>query len=382
MPLSDVLHQDAAQRRLQRAFRAGRLPHAYLFSGPVGVGKEMLAARLAAVLVCEKTREVPAPDGVSDESPTWREACGRCVDCELMAADTHPDFHRVTRSLAKLHPDKKVRDRKAVDLSIDVIRHFVIEKMGLRPGRGRAKVFVIVDAERMSMAAQNAMLKTLEEPPEHSYLVLLTTSADLLLPTTRSRCHQVAFYALPPEFVAEYLLQHHDLSPQAARFLAVIAQGSLGVAQRFAETGLYEQVPAVLSAAREAAGNPLGAAGALLEIARQLTPFYEEREKQEEEEGPDTNAARAAQGAVLTVLAGILRDLHRLAVGLEALALPPDSLPDRACRPLKPSALRRAIQAVPAAEYQIRRGANTALTFDALTIELGRAFAQRPQARH
>ncbi|MBU0640035.1 MAG: hypothetical protein KKB50_14305, partial [Planctomycetes bacterium] len=80
MPLSDVLFQDAAQERLQRALRSDRVPHAYLFTGPTGVGKEMLALRLAAVLLCERPRAIDAPGCGGDGAVSWRDACGECTD--------------------------------------------------------------------------------------------------------------------------------------------------------------------------------------------------------------------------------------------------------------------------------------------------------------
>src|SRR5262245_60216846 len=155
MPLSDVQHQDDAMRRLQRGLRSQRTPHAYVFSGPPGVGKEMTATRFAAVLLCGNRREIPG----GDRGEKRIDACGRCDDCVMMAAGTHPDFHRIYRRLNRMHPDRLVRGRKATELSVDVVRHFVIEQVGRSPARGRAKVYVILDADRMSISAQNALLK-------------------------------------------------------------------------------------------------------------------------------------------------------------------------------------------------------------------------------
>jgi DNA polymerase III delta' subunit len=374
MPLSEVLYQDGAQLQLQRAFQVGRIPHAYLFTGPSGVGKEMLAARLAAVLLCAAPVEVPAPRSGKAKSPAWRDACGRCVDCQLLAAGNHPDLHRIHRILGKMHPDKTIRDRKAIDLSVDVIRHFVIDKMGLRPSRERAKVFIVCEAERMNEAAQNAMLKTLEEPPEHSYIVLLATSADVLLPTTRSRCQQVAFRKLPTEFVAERLVRERGLGVGEARFLAELAQGSLGLALQGAEAKLHEALPGVLRVMGTAGRDPLNCGKQLLEMSRELAEFYKEREKEDDEEAVDTNAARSAQLVLLAIASTILRDVLRIQAGAEAAATPDGTALDRLASGADTEEIRTAIKAMAAAEYQIARSANTSLIFDGVGIAIGRAL--------
>jgi len=390
MPLSDVAFQDAAQEHIQRAFRASRMPHAYLFSGPSGVGKEMLATRLAEVLLCAEPKEAaapwqkgtgsepsgtriienPIPRGACPPLPR-RDACGRCTDCKLFAAGSHPDFHRIHRTLAKLHPDKKVRDRKATELGVDVIRHFVIEKMGLRSNRGRAKVFVICEAERMNPAAQNALLKTLEEPPEQSYLILLAVSADALLPTTRSRCQQVPFRRLPAEFVMERLTQLRELSPDAARFLAELGQGSLGQSLQAADVGLHELISPVMQVVATSAADPLSGGRTLSELAKGLTDFFKDQAGKDDEEAVDTNASRSAQLAVFAVVSAILRDVHRIVSGAVAVGAPQVTSLSRSLVGASPELVRKAVQAVATAEYQVAHSLNTSLIFDAVGVALG-----------
>jgi DNA polymerase III subunit delta' len=375
MPLSEVLYQDDAQERLQRAFRVGRIPHAYLFAGPSGVGKEMLATRLAAVLLCAQPAEVRAPRSGKATSPAWRDACGRCVDCELMAVGNHPDLHRIHRALGKMHPDKEVRNRKATMLGVDVIRHFVIEKMGLRPSREQAKVFIVCETERMNVEAQNAMLKTLEEPPEHSYIILLATSADVLLPTTRSRCQLVTFRSLPVEFVAERLVGERGLAAGEARFLAELSQGSLGLALQGADAKLHQAMPTVLQAMARAAKEPLGCGKSLLETAKELAEFYQEREKEDDEDALDTNASRSGQLTLLAIVSIILRDVLRIRTGVEPAATPDRAAVERLAAGADTEAIGKALKAMTAAEYQIARSANTSLIFDGVGIALGQALA-------
>ncbi|HKQ50105.1 MAG TPA: DNA polymerase III subunit delta' [Phycisphaerae bacterium] len=381
MPLSDVLHQESAQKRLQRALASGRVPHAYLFSGPPGVGKEMLASRFAARLLCASPVEIASLDGGAE---SWTDACGACTDCTLLAAGNHPDFHRIYRRLNRFHPDTKVQKRKALDLSVDVVRHFVINEIAKRPSRGRAKVFVVVEAERMSAQAQNALLKTLEEPPGPGYLILLAASPDALLPTTRSRCQHISFRGLPLDFVVAQVLERHGASPEAARFLAELCQGSLGPAGRYVEAKVFERVPPVLEAIGSAARDPLGCGKALAELAKGLSEDLEERtvvetveedvEEEDEEEvmvDADANVARQARLLVIAMTATILRDIQRVAVGYEPAALPDEGVIRELAAGVDPRSMIAAIRAAGTAEYQIGRNAHTGLVFDSLGIALG-----------
>jgi DNA polymerase-3 subunit delta' len=275
-----VLYQDVAQDRLGRALSSRRVPHAYLFTGPAGVGKEMLATRLAQLLLCGR-REASDEGGLfaaptNAATSTLTDACGECQDCILFAAGTHPDYHRIHRMLAKMHPEKKVRDRKATILSVDVIRQFVIGQIGLCASRGRAKVFVIVESERMNDEAQNALLKTLEEPPGHSYIILLATAPDELLPTTRSRCQQIAFGTLPDSFIAKQLVARRGVSAEAAAFLTQLAQGSLGQALRYAEMGMFDRLGVVAAAMRTAPDDPLACGKSLADLAKSLSADAED----------------------------------------------------------------------------------------------------------
>jgi len=195
---------DAILERLTAHLRRERLAHALLFTGPAGIGKAAAALAFAATIFC--TNEPDAP-------------CGECAGCRQVAAGTHPDLVTVA-----LPSGKK-------EIGIDAIRRLK-QAMQLRAVSGKRKVAIIDDADRLSLAAQNALLKTLEEPPPRSQLILVTPSPGALLPTVRSRCQRVLFQPLDPEAVAAVLSGQAGIGPDEVRSLAANADGSPGRALR------------------------------------------------------------------------------------------------------------------------------------------------------
>jgi len=241
--LADIRYQDHAQRTIHRALVGDRMPHAYIFHGPQGVGKEAFAMGLAETLLCanpiERTIDSADADGIGTVALLL--GCGVCADCRGVTAETHPDLHLIHRQLNRLHPDAAVRSRKAFEIGVDVLRHFVLDKARLTPQRGRKKVFIIRDADRITTQAQNALLKTLEEPPIDTVLILCAAAVDRLLPTTRSRCQLVRFDALPTGFIQEKLSELlPDLDAERAGWYARNGAGSIGRSLQFAADGLYE----------------------------------------------------------------------------------------------------------------------------------------------
>ncbi len=281
MRLSDVLGQDRALSILRRGLRSGRTPHAYLLAGPDGVGKERAARALAARFLCEAAI---APDA---------DACGACPACSLLAAGNHPDFHVIDRALQKFHPDPNIRRQRGLVLGIDLVRHFLIAAASASPSRGRARVFLVREAERMSEPAQNALLKTLEEPPGASRLLLVTPSADRLLATIRSRCQIVPFAALPADLVARLLTQDHGVPPPAAASLARLSGGRIGAALHWQRIGLMQSVAALAQAlAAGAAEDPEAFAKQLVAESEALL------EREQKQATRDDDEAGEAEGGV------------------------------------------------------------------------------------
>lgn len=360
MNFADVQHQTGALRRLQQSLASDRLAHALLFAGPDGVGKEMAALRFARLLACAKPRSVAAPKEAG-EPTKWRDACGECEDCLLFAGGGHPDVHRIHRGLAKLHPDSTVRSRKALDLSVDVVRHFLLEPIGRRAARGRAKVFIVCEADRLSIGAQNALLKTLEEPPDGSFIILLATSAGELLATTRSRCQFVQFASLPVEFVAERVAAALRLPPADAAYLAELSEGRLGPALRYGELGVAALRDVVRTSLAGVTRDPLATSKQLKEQADALAKNWKE-----DAAASETDATRQAQALLLAAVALALRDGLRSACGSSELPASGGEL----ARLLSRRGLATAIRAVHSAETQIDQNANAALVFDGLAIAI------------
>jgi DNA polymerase-3 subunit delta' len=233
-----IFGQAAAVETIRRAYQADRLPHGLIFAGPAGVGKGTTARALAALLLCE-TPNADAP-------------CGRCESCRVFEAGNHPDYHVVYRQLIRIEKDKS----KARDLPVDVIRDFLIAPAGRKASMGRAKVFVVEEADLMNPTAQNALLKTLEEPYGRTVIVLLTDQPGALLPTIRSRCQLVRFAALPESLVRKEL-EKRGVDPSIASVSSRLASGSLGVALKWVEDGVISAAGELTAQIdRIAAGSP------------------------------------------------------------------------------------------------------------------------------
>jgi len=207
MSLPVVYGHAATWARLTGLLDADRLPHALLFLGPPGVGKSLVARRLAARIACSADAAAP---------------CGECAGCRQVVAGSHPDLLQIGA------PDRAVgrKETRKKEIGIDQARE-VKRFAQLAAIRAPRKMTIIDDADRLSLAAQNALLKTLEEPPGQALLVLIAASAGALLPTVRSRCQRVAFAPLTPEEVRAALLDSGLAAEEAAALLAS-AEGSPG----------------------------------------------------------------------------------------------------------------------------------------------------------
>ncbi len=365
----DVRGQRRPMRMLQMAWTGQRMPHAWLFYGPAGAGKEMLAVRFARLLLCEQPVEIDPPADAQVEG-LWHDACGRCRPCHLIEVGTHPDLHLVHREMNKQHPDPTIRNRKAQEMSVEVIRHFVLDPVRGRSAMGRGKVYIVREAELLSTAAQNALLKTLEEPPPETYIILLSTTRDRLLPTTISRCQSVGFASLDVEAARE-IIAGCGVDPAEAPFYAALSEGRPGWALQLAGLDLRGDYAAIVGQlAQIGAADPVQVAGDWQEIAQRWAKSTPRAEGQADDQTPADQTRRALQ-VLLVVLNSIFLDALRLsAAGAGEPVLPEARGAVEHLAGWGGESLAAAIRQVAWTESAIARNANTALTMEALAVKL------------
>lgn len=333
---SDIIGQDAAIAWLRSAYLADRLPHGLIFAGPVGVGKATTARALAALFLCEHPRET-AP-------------CGKCESCRVFEAGTHPDYHVITKELIRYHD--KTGKSKGIDLSIHVLRPELIEPAGRKAVMGRGKVFVVEQAELMNPQAQNALLKTLEEPAGRTLIVLLTDQPGAMLATIRSRSQIVRFTALD-EAVVRDGLRKRKVDPNLADQAAELSRGSLGVALKWIEDGVIEPAGELAGQVDDAfAGkSPPDLPGWF----KQAAEAYAKRQLERDELASKDQATR--EGLSLYLMIAGERFRHRLSEATD-----PGEL-ERACA---------AIDAIARAETYLDANVNTAIALQQLALALER----------
>ena len=190
-----------------------RLHHAYLFVGPEGVGKRTIAMALAKAIHCSNS--------VGD-------FCGECSNCASIVDGNHPDV----RTIEPLAGKKEISIRQVRDLERD---------LRYRSFTGKCKIAIIDPAALMNASAQNALLKTLEEPPENSLMILVTPNSGALLPTLRSRCLRLSFAPLPRAQVVGFLQAKHGVPVRDAEFRAAMSMGSIGVALSLDQQAFIEK---------------------------------------------------------------------------------------------------------------------------------------------
>jgi DNA polymerase-3 subunit delta' len=281
-----IIGQAAAVDALRRAYRADRLPHGMIFSGPAGVGKATVAAALATLFLCDR----PAGD----------QPCGTCPSCVAMNSAAHPDYHRVYKELIRFHD--KTGKSKGISLSIEVIRAEVVEKAARKPAMNRGKVFVVEQADLMTAGAQNSLLKTLEEPPGRTLVVLLTDQIGQLLPTIRSRCQTLHFGLLPVETVRSEL-QRRGIDPATAGKAA--AEGSLGVALQWISDGVIGKTAELRAQLDDLAAGRT--ADGLADWFKSAADQYAEKQMERDELGSKDQATREGLGLYLRLASDHVR---------------------------------------------------------------------------
>lgn len=214
MNFQEIMGLSHVKGYLQKAIELNRVSHAYILCGEEGCGKKAIADAFAMALQCE-TKQT--------------DACLTCSSCKRAAAGSHPDIIHVTHE-------------KQGTISVDEIRQQVNNTVAIKPYSGPYKIYIIPDAQKMSPQAQNALLKTIEEPPEYAVLLLLADNEEELLPTIVSRCVTLHLRPVHQELVVKYLMDHYEVPDYKARICAAFAQGNMGKAIRMATSEQFNEL--------------------------------------------------------------------------------------------------------------------------------------------
>jgi len=286
MSFREIVGHRRLKRLLARAVRSGTLPPSLVFAGPEGVGKKRTALALAQALNCLG----PVGDGATGE----QDGCGTCAACSRIARGLHPDVIVVKR------PDDKS------EIVVAQARE-LIRQVGYRPFEGRSRVVIIDGADEMGSDSQDALLKTLEEPPSRNVFVLVTSRPNLLSTTVRSRCCVLRFAPVPATEIAESLEASHGFTAGDARAAAALSGGSFAraIGARAGEEAQARAVAAAVLMETARASDvraKLAACSALLKsVAR--------KGRDSEKEGKGAGADRESVAGRLRALGSLLRDL-------------------------------------------------------------------------
>ena len=286
---NQLVGNQGVKKLLKRMLESGRVPGALLFMGEEGVGKKLFAVELAKALNCRSPRGVEACDECS--------ACRRIANFNYPQSDKSEDWDQLIRTdhadVALVMAPKRV-------LKVDQMRS-IEREANYRPFEGKARVFLVDDADKLNDSSANALLKTLEEPPRTSHVILITSRPAMLLPTIRSRCQVIRFSPLSVEEIEQYLSADKTSKASEVRLRARLAGGSIGRALRSDLEG-YESQRAVMLRVLDALAIT-GDRYQLLNVSEEL------------------NSAKYKDDyeAMLDILEGLIRDAWRLALGAKEI---------------------------------------------------------------
>lgn len=211
----DIIGQEQIKDHLTHAIEQGKISHAYVINGERFSGKEFIANVFAMALQCEH------PDGV--------EPCQQCHSCKQALSGNQPDIIRVTHE-------------KPNTIGVDDIRTQLNTDIAIKPYSSPRKIYIIQEGEKMTAQAQNALLKTLEEPPAYAVILILTTNVDALLPTILSRCVVLNMKPVRDDLVKKYLMEELQIPDYKANVCVAFARGNLGKARQLASSEEFDHI--------------------------------------------------------------------------------------------------------------------------------------------
>ena len=208
LELKEILGHEPIKEHFFNAVITGNISHAYILSGEAGMGKKSLANAFALALLCEKGQADP---------------CRQCHACKQVMSGNHPDLIYVTHE-------------KPASIGVDDVRRQINDTIQVKPYSSAHKIYIVDEAEKMTVQAQNALLKTIEEPPAYAVILLLTTNAEAFLPTILSRCVQLKLKPLKDGEVKDYLVSRMSVEMSQAEIYTAFARGNLGKAIHLADS--------------------------------------------------------------------------------------------------------------------------------------------------
>lgn len=214
LKFEEILGHEQIKEHFQKAIESHKVSHAYILTGEAGMGRKSLANAFALTLLCEKGKSEP---------------CMECHACKQVLSGNHPDLIYVTHE-------------KPASIGVDDIREQINDTVAVRPYSSYYKVYIVDEAEKMTQQAQNALLKTIEEPPSYAIIILLTTNQEAFLPTILSRCVQLKLKPLKDFVVKSYLTESMKIPEADAEVYAAFARGNLGKAITIASSEDFKEM--------------------------------------------------------------------------------------------------------------------------------------------
>ena len=215
---SDIIDQEQMKEHMQHVVETGKVSHAYIISGEKDSGKDFIAGIFAKALLCQNRED---RDG-------YHEACNKCPSCIKAMSGTHPDIITITHEKATI--------------GVDDIRQQLRDDVIIKPYESSHKIYIIPEGEKMTVQAQNALLKTLEEPPTYIVIIILTTNINAFLPTILSRCVVLPMKPARDDSIMKFLMEKNQVVDYKASLCAAFARGNVGKALNLASNERFENL--------------------------------------------------------------------------------------------------------------------------------------------
>ncbi len=357
MRFSEIIGNSTAIRALRKSIEKEAVAHAYLFSGPDGVGKHSTALAFASALNCEK-------------SDLIQESCGDCLQCKLIETNRHPDVLTISPTGAN------------EETKIDQMRE-IRRNAQFPPLKGKWKVYIIERAESMNEEAASCILKLLEEPPNFTVLLLISSNYRALLPTIRSRCQMLRFTATSKNELRQALIERFNASISEADFLSSFSEGRPGKAiALLGDPSFFDLRDTIAGLVNKLISEPVYAALKLSESIRTLNSLLKSSNNENYEANEDEQKETAAKGSLsrieitraLDLLVVWYRDLLSIKLqGVNAPVLNSDKREEliATSQECKVSYLQRSLRTLIDAKRYLNGNANISLTLDVVALRLG-----------